>query len=215
MTNRIYGYARVSTKDQSEARQIESLTSAGVAERDLFLDKASGKDFNREQYQILKRSLRAGDTLFIHSLDRLGRDKDGIVKEWEEVTKQIGADVVVLDMPLLDTRKYQDSVGSFVTDLVLQILSWIAQDERERIKKRQREGIDAAKQQGKHLGRPRMGIDTMPAQTRESFEAEYHAWKEGKQTAVQTFNNLGMTKTTFYKIAKEFEGSNRRVIKLH
>ena len=119
-TNRNFGYARVSTKDQNEARQIESLTAAGVAERDLFIDKASGKDFAREQYQVLKRSLREGDTLFIHSLDRLGRDKDGILNEWAEITKQIGADIVVLDMPLLDTRKYKDSVGSFVTDLVLQ-----------------------------------------------------------------------------------------------
>jgi len=207
MTVRNFGYARVSTKDQNEARQIESLTVAGVAERDLFIDKASGKDFAREQYQVLKRSLREGDTLFIHSLDRLGRDKDGILNEWAEITKQIGADIVVLDMPLLDTRKYKDSVGSFVTDLVLQILSWIAQDERERIKKRQREGIDAAKQQGKHLGRPRMSLATMDDQSRQAFEGEYRAWKDGKQTAVQTFTNLSMTKTTFYKLVKEMEAA--------
>lgn len=205
MTNRIFGYTRVSTKDQNEARQIESLTAAGVDNRDLFIDKASGKDFNREQYQVLKRSLRAGDTLFIHSLDRLGRDKDGILDEWAAITKEIGADIVVLDMPLLDTRKYKDSVGSFVTDLVLQILSWIAKDERDRIKKRQREGIDAAQQQGKHLGRPRKDLASMAAADREAFESEYNVWKAGEQSAVQTFNNLGMTKTTFYKLVKEFE----------
>lgn len=110
-------------------------------------------------------------------------------------------------MPLLDTRKYKDSVGSFVTDLVLQILSWIAQDERERIKKRQREGIDAAKQQGKHLGRPRMSLATMDDQACQAFESEYRAWKDGKQSAVQTFGNLGMTKTTFYKLVKEIEAA--------
>lgn len=205
MTNRIFGYARVSTKDQNEIRQIESLKAVSVAERDLFVDKASGKDFNRDQYQILKRSLRAGDVLYIHSLDRLGRDKDGILDEWATITKDIGADIVVLDMPLLDTRKYKDSVGSFVTDLVLQILSWIAQDERNRIKKRQREGIDAAQQLGKHLGRPRKDLASMAVAERAAFESEYKAWKDGKQSAVQTFTNLGMTKTTFYKVIKEME----------
>lgn len=210
MTNRIFGYARVSTKDQNEARQIESLTAAGVDSRDLFIDKASGKDFNRDQYQVLKRGLRAGDTLFIHSLDRLGRDKDGILDEWAAITKEIGADIVVLDMPLLDTRKYKDSVGSFVTDLVLQILSWIAQDERDRIKKRQREGIDAAKQQGKHLGRPKKEYSSLPAADRAAFESQYNAWKAGEQTAVQTFTNLGMTKTTFYKLSKEYEVQARQ-----
>lgn len=206
MTGKIFGYARVSTKDQNEARQMDALKAAGVEERNILIDKASGKDFDREQYQILKKLLREGDTLFIHSLDRLGRDKDGILNEWAEITKQIGADVVVLDMPLLDTRQYKDSVGSFVTDLVLQILSWVAEDERERIRKRQREGIDAAKAAGKHIGRPRKSVDTMDAATRQAFEAEYRAWKEGAQSAVQTFNNLGMTKSTFYKLVRIYEG---------
>ena len=206
MTNsKIFGYARVSSADQNEARQIESLTAAGVNERDLFIDKASGKDFKREQYQLLKRSLRSGDTLFIHSLDRLGRDKDGILAEWADITKEIGADIVVLDMPLLDTRKYKDSVGSFVTDLVLQILSWIAQDERERIKKRQREGIAAAQAQGKHLGRPKKDFTTLAPAEREAFINEYTAWRGGQQSAVQTFTKLGISKTTFYKLVKEYE----------
>lgn len=203
--NKIFGYARVSSADQNEARQIESLTAAGVDERDLFVDKASGKDFKREQYQLLKRSLRAGDTLFIHSLDRLGRDKDGILSEWADITKEIGADIVVLDMPLLDTRKYKDSVGSFVTDLVLQILSWIAEDERQRIKKRQREGIDAAQAQGKHLGRPKKDFESLGMDEQQAFVNEYTAWKAGQQSAVQTFTNLGLTKTTFYKLVKQYE----------
>ncbi|MFP7200208.1 recombinase family protein [Lysinibacillus halotolerans] len=202
---RKFGYARVSTKEQNEARQIETLTAAGVLERDLFLDKASGKDFDREQYQIMKRSMREGDTLYIHSLDRLGRNKDEILNEWQDITKVIGADIIVLDMPLLDTTKYKDSVGSFVADLVLQILSWIAQDERERISKRQREGIEAAKARGAHLGRPKKSYETLSDAEKQTFENEYSAWKEGEQTAVETFNKLGMTKTTFYKIVKEYE----------
>lgn len=205
MTVRKFGYARVSTKDQNEARQVEALTAAGVEARDLYIDKASGKDFNREQYQTMKRALRAGDTLLIHSLDRLGRNKDEILSEWQQITKEIEADIIVLDMPLLDTTKHKDSVGSFVADLVLQVLSWIAQDERERISKRQREGIDAAKQRGEHLGRPKKAYATMSEAEREAFAAAYAAWKAGEQTAVQTFNGLDMTKTTFYKIVKEYE----------
>jgi len=124
-----------------------------IAERDIFIDKQSGKDFEREQYQFLKRMLRKGDILYIHSLDRFGRNKEAILQEWKEITKDIQAHIVVLDMPLLDTTKYQDSLGNFITDLVLQILSWLAQEERERTKKRQREGIAEAKKVVKHLGR--------------------------------------------------------------
>lgn len=202
MEQRIFGYGRVSTKEQNEQRQLDKLREAGVNDRDIYIDKASGKDFNREQYQIMKRAMRKGDVLFILSIDRLGRNKDEIMQEWSEITKVIGADIVVLDMPLLDTRKHKDSIGTFVADLVLQVLSWVAQDERERISKRQREGIDAAKRQGKHLGRPKMTLDTIE---KDVFIPAYNEWKSGEKTAVETFTSLGLTKTTFYKIVKEYE----------
>ncbi|MEK4230721.1 recombinase family protein [Solibacillus sp. FSL H8-0538] len=205
MEYRKIGYARVSTKEQNEARQVDKLTEAGVSERDLYVDKASGKDFNREQYQIMKRVLRKGDILYVHSLDRLGRNKDEILDEWKDITKLIDADIVVLDMPLLDTTKHKDSVGTFVADLVLQVLSWIAEDERERIRKRQREGIDAAQKRGQHLGRPRKSFDTLEPTERTAFVGEYGRWKTGEQTAVETFNKLNLTKTTFYKLVKEYE----------
>jgi len=208
MEQRKFGYARVSTKEQNEERQLNDLRNAGISERDIFVDKASGKDFNREQYQIMKRSMRKGDVLYISSLDRLGRDKEGIKQEWKDITNDIGADIVVIDMPLLDTTKHKDSVGTFVADLVFEVLTWIAQDERERISKRQREGIDAAKRQGKHLGRPKKSYNTLSQKEQQAFIEGYNAWKAEKQTAVQTFEGLGMTKTTFYKIVKEYEAIN-------
>src|SRR5699024_3594127 len=158
MENRKYGYIRVSSKDQNEHRQVVAMKEKGIHEHDIFMDKGSGKDFQRAQYQLLKRILRPGDVLYIHSLDRFGRNKEKIVEEWNAITKELQADIVVMDMPLLDTTKYKDSMGTFIADLVLQILSWIAQDERERIRKRQREGIDAAKNQGKVFGRPKAQI---------------------------------------------------------
>lgn len=150
-----FGYVRVSSKDQNEGRQFASMKELGIEERDIFLDKQSGKDFNREKYQALKQCLREGDILYIHSLDRFGRNKDEILNEWQEITKKIKGDIVVLDMPLLDTTKYKDSMGSFISDLVLQILSWMAQEEREHIRKRQREGIDVALKKGVQFGRPK------------------------------------------------------------
>ncbi|MES5943931.1 recombinase family protein, partial [Bacillus cereus group sp. MG4] len=136
-TMKKFGYVRVSSKEQNEIRQKESMLEQGIAERDIYTDKQSGKDFNREMYQTLKNQLRAGDILYIHSLDRFGRNKDEIEKEWKEITKDIKADIVVLDMPLLDTTKHKDDMGSFVSDLVLQILSWMAEEERKKIKQRQ------------------------------------------------------------------------------
>lgn len=130
----------------------------GIDERDIHIDKQIGKDFNRPQYQALKLRLRKGDTLYIHSLDRLGRNKERILNEWKDITQKIKAHIVVIDMPLLDTRKYNDSIGSFVADLVLQVLSWVAEEERTKIKTRQAEGIAAAKAQGKHLGSPKATI---------------------------------------------------------
>ncbi|MGG0369799.1 recombinase family protein, partial [Priestia endophytica] len=155
MENRKFGYIRVSSRDQNEGRQLQSMEEAGISPRDIFIDKQSGKNFNREQYQLMKRMIRKGDILYIHSLDRFGRNKEEILQEWNAITKEIEADIVVLDMPLLDTTQYKDSLGTFIADLVLQILSWMAEEERDRIRKRQREGIDAALKGGVSFGRPK------------------------------------------------------------
>lgn len=197
MDNRKFGYVRVSSKDQNEERQIENLKNF-IDERDIFIDKQSGKDFNREQYQLLKRMLRKNDVLYIHSLDRFGRNKEGILNEWYDITKNIGADIVVLDMPLLDTTKHKDSLGTFISDIVLQILSWIAEDERERIKKRQREGIDIALKNGVEFGRPSINIT-------DEFVESYKVWKSGDITAVEAMRRCGMKKTSFYKLVKKYE----------
>lgn len=151
--NWIWGYVRVSSKDQNEVRQLDCMYTLGIDERDIHIDKQSGKDFNRPQYQALKMRLRKGDTLYIHSLDRLGRNKEMILNEWKDITQNIKAHIVVIDMPLLDTHKYNDSIGSFVSELILQVLSWVAEEERMKIRTRQAEGIASAKAQGKHLGR--------------------------------------------------------------
>ena len=153
----IYGYARVSTKEQHEDRQLIALQEFPVPRRNIFMDKLSGKDFNRPRYRDLLRILEPGDLLVVKSIDRLGRNYDEILKQWRIITKEIRADIVVLDMPLLDTRQTgKDLTGTFVADLVLQILSYVAQTERENIRQRQREGIAAAKLRGVRFGRPRL-----------------------------------------------------------
>ena len=130
MEHRKFGYIRVSSKDQNEGRQLEAMKKIGINGRDIYLDKQSGKSFERANYQLLKRVIRKGDILYIHSLDRFGRNKEEILQEWNDLTKNIEADIVVLDMPLLDTTQYKDSMGTFIADLVLQILSWMAEEER-------------------------------------------------------------------------------------
>jgi DNA invertase Pin-like site-specific DNA recombinase len=198
MDIRKFGYIRVSSKDQNEGRQLAAIKNLGVDERDIFLDKQSGKDFNRTQYQLLKRVIRKGDILYIHSLDRFGRNKEEILQEWNDITKNIQADIVVLDMPLLDTTQYKDSMGTFIADLVLQILSWMAQEERDRIRKRQREGIDNALKNGIAFGRPKVQIT-------DEFKEVYSRWKVGEMTAVKAMEELDLKKTTFYKLVKEYE----------
>ena len=170
MENRKFGYIRVSSKDQNEGRQLEAMRKMGINERDIYLDKQSGKNFERANYQLLKRIIRKGDILYIHSLDRFGRNKEEILQEWNDLTKNIEADIVVLDMPLLDTTQYKDSMGTFIADLVLQILSWMAEEERERIRKRQREGIDLALQNGIQFGRT-------PVPVSDEFKEVYRKWK--------------------------------------
>ncbi|MCX8075169.1 MAG: recombinase family protein [Clostridia bacterium] len=193
--NNIYGYARVSTKEQKIDRQLESLLNFGIEKDRIFIDKQSGKDFDRNEYQILKRFLKLnqGSTLVIKSIDRLGRNYKEIINEWQELTKEYNIDIVVIDMPLLDTRKNKDLMGTFVSDLVLQILSFVAEQERSFIKNRQAEGIALAKKKKKHLGRPK-------AEWKQEYVVEYKKWQNQQQTAIQTMKNLGLKPTTFYKL---------------
>ncbi|MER2111571.1 MAG: recombinase family protein [Solibacillus isronensis] len=204
---KIFGYVRVSTKEQNTERQIVAMQELGINERDIFIDKASGKDFERPQYQALKAQLRKGDLVYISSLDRLGRNSDAIKKEWEAITKEIGADMVVLDMPLLDTRQHKDTLGTFVSDLVLQVLSFMAQSEREKTLARQKEGIAVAKAKGKHLGRPQLNLKTLSKQQRTNLEANYLAWRDKSMTGVEFMGILELKKNSFYKIIKEYEES--------
>ena len=191
----IYGYARVSSNDQNEERQMVALRDAAVSEKNIFMDKQSGKDFDRPNYKKLVKKLKAGDILYILSIDRLGRNYEEIQKQWRILTKEIGIDICVLDMPLLDTRNGKDLMGTFIADLVLQILSFVAQSERENIKKRQAEGIAAAKARGKHLGRPAL---TFP----ENWDTVYVAWTAGKITAKRAMEQTGLKRTSFYKLVK-------------
>ncbi|MFA6947665.1 MAG: recombinase family protein [Eubacteriales bacterium] len=153
LTANFYGYIRVSSIEQNEARQIIELTKYGIIKKNIFMDKLSGKDFNRPQYQKLKNKIRAGDVLVVKSIDRLGRNYEEIQIEWREIVKEKKADIVVLDMPILDTRTNKDLIGTLISDIVLQLLSYVAQAERENIRQRQAEGIAAAKARGAHLGR--------------------------------------------------------------
>ena len=158
MSSRIFGYARVSSKDQNEERQLKAFKDYGIDDRDIYIDKKSGKNFEREQYQLIKNILREDDLLVIQSIDRLGRNYEMIVDEWKDITKNIKADIVVLDMPLLDTRQKKDLLGTFINDLILGLLSYVAQTEREKIKTRQRQGIDIALSNGVKFGRPKQNI---------------------------------------------------------
>lgn len=198
MEHRKFGYIRVSSKDQNEGRQLEAMRKMGINERDIYLDKQSGKNFERANYQLLKRVVRKGDILYIHSLDRFGRNKEEILQEWNDLTKNIEADIVVLDMPLLDTTQYKDSMGTFIADLVLQILSWMAEEERERIRKRQREGIDLALQNGVQFGRA-------PLLVSDEFKEVYRKWKARELSAVEAMQEAGVKKTSFYKLVKALE----------
>lgn len=200
-----YGYARVSSKEQNLERQIKELVGAGVEERYIYTDKQSGKDFDRKSYNLLVGTantaplLREGDLLTVYSIDRLGRNYNEIMKQWQYITQELKADIRVLDMPLLDTRSNGNSLDSrFVADLVLQILSYVAQKERENIKVRQAQGIAVAKEQGKHLGRP---IATFP----DNWEEVYKQWKEGKITAVEAMKRAELKKNTFYNLVRRYE----------
>lgn len=197
----IYGYVRVSSTDQNEERQLIALRDKEVPKKNIYLDKQSGKDFDRPQYKRLVRKLRRGDLLYILSIDRLGRNYEEIQNQWRILTKEIGTDIYVIDMPLLDTRQGKDLMGTFIADLVLQILSFVAQSERENIRKRQSEGIAAAKARGVKFGRPGIALP-------DDFETIVRQW-ERKQISFQDATKLcGMSEATFYRRLREY-----RVIK--
>jgi len=193
----IFGYVRVSTKDQNGDRQLLALLERGVPEENILTDKQSGKDFNRPQYQRLIKMMKPGDTLFVKSVDRLGRNYDEITNQWRIITKELQVFIVVLDIPLLDTRvKGRDLTGVFIADLVLQILSYVAQTERELIRQRQAEGISVAQSKGVRFGRP-------PLERSALFYELCHAWFNQKTTTRSAANRLGISPRTFSNWAKE------------
>ena len=185
-----YGYARVSTREQNEARQMIALTGFGIAETAIFVDRQSGKDFERTQYRRLMRKLKDGDTLVVKSIDRLWRNYEEILEQWRVITKEKRAAIVVLDMPLLDTRRGKDLMGTFLSDIVLQVLSFVAESERANIRQRQAEGIAAAKAKGVRFGRP-------PGPLPENFHSVYQRWKAGKITGTAAAKECGMPLATF------------------
>ena len=197
MENTVYGYVRVSSTDQNEDRQMIALSEVGVPKKNIFMDKQSGKDFERPQYQKLLKKIKPGDLLYVLSIDRLGRNYEEIQKQWRIITKEKNVDVCVIDMPLLDTRQGKDLMGTFIADLVLQILSFVAQSERENIKKRQAEGIAAAKAKGVRFGRPEKNVP-------DNFENLIKQWKLKKLPLSEVLIQCNMSEATFYRHLREY-----------
>ena len=200
-----YGYIRVSSKEQNEARQLDALHKQGIEDKNIYMDKQSGKDFNRPKYKILYRKLKKGDVLYIKSIDRMGRNYDEIIQEWRRITRFREADIVVLDMPLLDTRRGKDLMGTFLSDIVLQVLSFVAENERTNIRQRQAEGIAAAKARGVKFGRPSIPLP-------ENFDQMRRDWRAGYITIEEAASACGMCAKTFYSkvIKAESEESDGR-----
>ena len=200
-----YGYIRVSSKDQNEDRQVIALQEAGVQQKNIYADKQSGKDFNRSQYKKLLRKMKKDDLLYIKSIDRLGRNYAEILEQWRMLTKDKGIDIVVLDMPLLDTRWGKDLMGTFLSDIVLQVLSFVAENERTNIRQRQAEGIVAAKARGIRFGR-------IPKPLPENFHAAYQRWKSGEITGTEAAKACGMPLSTFRYRAELYEKTEKIVM---
>ncbi len=196
----IYGYIRVSSRDQNEDRQLIALREVGVSDKNIYVDKQSGKDFNRPQYKKLLRKMKKDDLLYIKSIDRLGRNYDEILQQWRMLTKEKGIDIVVLDMPLLDTRRGKDLMGTFLSDIVLQVLSFVAENERTNIRQRQAEGIAAAKAKGIRFGRP---PQPLPA----NFHSVYQQWKQGQITGSAAAKECEMPLSTFRYRAEIYENA--------
>ena len=188
--NHVYGYIRVSTREQKEDRQLIAMQEMAVQEKNIYMDKQSGKDFQRPQYQKLLKKIKRDDLLYIKSIDRLGRNYQEIIEQWRYLTKEKGADVVVLDMPLLDTRRGKDLLGAFLSDVVLQVLSFVAENERHNIRQRQAEGIAAARARGVHFGRP-------PKPLPDNFCSVCGRWQSGQLTGLAAARECGMPMSTF------------------
>lgn len=198
----IYGYIRVSTREQNEDRQLIALREIGVEEQNIYTDKQSGKDFDRPQYKKLLRKLKKDDLLYIKSIDRLGRNYEEILQQWRYLTKNKGIDMVILDMPLLDTRRGKDLMGTFLSDIVLQVLSFVAENERTNIRQRQAEGIAAAKARGVRFGRPRKPLP-------ENFHHVYQQWKKGDMTGTAAAKECGMPLATFRYRVEIYENAEK------
>lgn len=201
--NNMYGYVRVSSMEQNEDRQMIAMKKAGVSDSHIFMDKQSGKDFHRANYEKLVSQLQEGDLLYIMSIDRLGRNYAEIQNQWRMLTKEIGVDICVIDMPLLDTRNGKDLMGTFIADLVLQILSFVAENERENIRKRQQQGIIAAKARGVRFGRPE-------TPTPDDFGEIIKKWEKGYITVDAAIQKCGMSQATFYRRLREYRLSGKQ-----
>ena len=193
----IYGYIRVSSRDQNEDRQLMALKEVAVPEKNIYADKQSGKNFDRPQYKSLLQKIKKDDLLYVKSIDRLGRNYEEILKQWHLLTKVKGIDIVVLDMPLLDTRRGKDLLGTFLSDIVLQVLSFVAENERTNIRQRQAEGIAAAKAKGVKFGRPAKALP-------ENFHGCYQRWKQGEISGAAAARECGMPLATFRYRAENY-----------
>ena len=198
MRQNVYGYARVSTRDQNEDRQIVAMMEEGIPRKSIYIDKMSGKDFDRPMYKRLKRRLREGDVLYIKSLDRLGRNYEELQEQWRVITKDMKVDVVVMDMPILDTRQDKGLLGTLISDLVLALLSYVSENEREEIRQRQAEGIAAAKERGVRFGRPSIPVP-------DDFEDICRRWRTGEMTMKKAAEVCGLKPQTIYGKAVKCE----------
>lgn len=201
--NNVYAYVRVSSKDQNEGRQIEKMKALGIDERFIFVDKLSGKNFDRPQYQFLRRIVSEGDLIYIDALDRLGRDYDGITREWKTITRELKADIVILEnATLFDSRKFKEmgDIGKLMEDQFLSLLGYVAEQERKKIRDRQKQGIELCKKQGRAYGRPKTVV------INDKFMDYYKRWRNNEITATRAMQELGMSRAGFYKLVKEVTG---------
>lgn len=198
----VYGYVRVSTREQKEDRQMIAMNELGIKKKNIYVDKQSGKDFNRPMYQKLLKKMKENDVLFVKSIDRLGRNYEEVLEQWRILTKEKNVDVVVIDIPILDTRLGKDLLGTLIADLVLAIFSYVSENERSTIKSRQKEGIQAAKQRGVQFGRPKKPIP-------ENFEQIYEAWIKKEITTEEAARRCNFAKATFYNRVKEWERNEK------
>ncbi|MBB6449788.1 DNA invertase Pin-like site-specific DNA recombinase [Geomicrobium halophilum] len=206
-----YGYIRVSSKDQNEQRQLHKMLERDVEARRIFVDRASGKNFERPQYQLLRKVLNEEDIIYMDALDRLGRNYDEVITEWKYITRELKADIVVLENEsLFDSRKFREmgDMGQLMEDQFLSLLSYVADQERKKIRQRQAEGIEVAKSQGKHLGRPSINLSNISKRQLHVIEDNYPKWRNGEITGAWFMEVLELKKNTFYKIMKEYKEAN-------